>query len=199
MYLLVDLIAIIFVLGLTIYGLIAGFTKSTVNVILVIVCVAGAGVLAYLSAQFIFVKIGWVAKGQGVLAKLFGDSKISGGQTIIDLVCYWISFAFFTLISFVLCYIVLNILRKLLSKLIYKLNNLAFFGVLDKVLGTIVNLAFSAGLVLVIMALFYALGASGKFAYGDEVIRASEILKLIHPINPLNNLFLNIFNPVVVI
>ncbi len=192
MYFLVDIIAIAFVLGFTIYGLKVGFFKSTVDVLLLIVCLAGAGVLSFFTATW-FAKIGWVAELQSVLTKLFGGSKISGGQEVINLVCYWLSFSLFVLLSFIVEYVVLNILRKLLVRLFKKINGLIVFGFLDKLLGLIVNFAITAGIVLCLMALFYALARAGKFSYGDEVIRASEVLSYIHKINPLNDLFSKIF------
>ncbi|MBR3804855.1 MAG: CvpA family protein [Clostridia bacterium] len=192
MYFLVDVIAIAFVLFFTLYGLKAGFTKSTLDVVLVLGCVAGAGLLAYFCAVW-FTKIGWTNEFQSVILRLFGNSKISGAQPIIEKVCYWIAFAFFVLISFIVCYIVLSLLRKLLVSLIKKFNGLAVFGVLDKVLGVTVNLAVTAGIVLCLMALFFALAKSGKYAYGDEVLRASEVLSHVHKINPLNSIFAGIF------
>ena len=192
MYFLVDIIAIAFVLGFTLYGLKAGFTKSTLDVVLVIACVAGAGLLAYLLAT-LFAKIGWVGEMQSVILRLFGSSKVAGVETILEIVCYYIAFSFFVLLSFIVCYIVLGLIRRLIIALIKKLNGLAFFGVLDKVLGFTVNLAVTAGIVLSLMALFYALAKSGKYAYGDEVLRASEVLSAVHKINPLNSIFANIF------
>lgn len=192
MYFLVDIIAIAFVLGFTIYGLKVGFFKSTMDVLLLIVCLAGAGVLSYFTAKW-FDKIGWVAEFQSVLAKLFGNSKISGGQPIIDLVCYWISFSAFILLSFIVEYVVLNILRKIIVGLFKKINGLIVFGFFDKLLGMAVNFAITAGIVLGLMALFYALARAGKFSYGDEVIRASEVLSYIHKINPLNKIILGMF------
>ena len=189
MYFLVDIITILFVLGLTLYGLKAGFYKSTVDVALVLVCIAGAGILAYFTTAFVFLKIGWVYELQSVLIRLIGNSKISGGQPIIEVACYWISIGFFMLISFIVEYFILNILRKLLVKLFSKINGVAFFGVVDKTLGMLVNLAFSAGLVLVVMATFYALAVNGIFAYGDEVFMASETLSYLRAFNPLNKLF----------
>ena len=110
MYFLVDVIAIAFVLGFALYGLKAGFTKSTLDVVLVIACVAGAGLLAYLCALW-FTKIGWTGELQSVILRLFGNSKISGAQKILEMVCYYISFAFFVLISFIVCYIVLDLAK----------------------------------------------------------------------------------------
>ncbi len=192
MYFLVDVIAIAFVLGFTIYGLKVGFFKSTMDVLLLIVCLAGAGLLSYLTAKW-FDKIGWVAEFQSVLAKLFGNSKISGGQSIVELVCYWLSFSLFILLSFIVEYAVLNILRKLLVGLFKKINGVLVFGFVDKLLGMVVNFAVTAGIVLGLMALFYALAKAGIFVYGDEVVRASEVLSLIHKINPLNSIFAGIF------
>lgn len=188
MYFLVDIIAIAFVLGFTIYGLKAGFFKSTMDVLLLIVCLIGSGVLAFFTAKW-FDKIGWVAEFQSVLAKLFGNSKISGGQTIIELVCYWISFSAFILLSFIVEYVVLNIVRKLIVGLFKKINGVLLFGFFDKLLGLVINFAVTAGIVLVLMALFYALAKAGTFKYGDEVLRASEVLSYIHKINPLNDIF----------
>ena len=189
MYLLVDIIAIVFVLGISIYGLIAGFSRSTIGFLLVLICVAGAGALAFLTAT-LFVKIGWVTELQNALITMLGNSKISGAQEIIEEACYWIAFGIFTLIFFTLEYILLNFLRRLLAKLIDKFNNLLVFGFIDKVLGFIINLALSLGLVLVLLAVTYALSANGKFSYGDEIVRASEVLKLVYKVNPLNEFIL---------
>lgn len=192
MYFLVDVIAIAFVLGFTIYGLKVGFFKSTMDVLLLFVCLAGAGVASYLTAIW-FDKIGWVAEFQSVIAKLFGNSKISGGQAVIELICYWLSFSAFILLSFIVEYAILNILRRLLVGLFKKINGVLLFGFFDKLLGLVVNFAVTAGIVLGLMALFYALAQSGAFTYGDEVIRASEVLSHIHKINPLNSVLAGIF------
>ena len=138
----------------------------------------------------LFVKIGWVTELQNALITMLGNSKISGAQEIIEEACYWIAFGIFTLIFFTLEYILLNFLRRLLAKLIDKFNNLLVFGFIDKVLGFIINLALSLGLVLVLLAVTYALSANGKFSYGDEIVRASEVLKLVYKVNPLNEFIL---------
>lgn len=196
MYFLVDIIAVLFVLGLTLYGLRAGFFNSTVDALLVLVCVAGAGILAYIVPVLLLPN--WIIELQGVLVRLFGNSKISGGQPILETVCYYISLGLIVIIFFIAFYIILNFIRKFIGKLIGKLNGLIVFGFLDKLLGFIVNFAFSAGLVLVLMAVFHTLAVSGVYSYGDEVLRASEVLSFFHEINPLNSLFESIIKPIAV-
>ena len=80
MYILVDVLAVLFVLGLTLYGLKAGFFNSTVNLLLVIVCFAGSIGLAYLTVTEIFANWGWLEEITTLFAKLLGNSKIQGGQ-----------------------------------------------------------------------------------------------------------------------
>ena len=190
MYILVDVIAVLFVLGLTIYGLKAGFCNSTVNLLLVIICFGGSIALAYLTVYFGFARLGWVEEITLFFAGLLGDSKVQGGQEIINLISNYLGIGLLTLICAVIYGVLLNLLRKLLLKLFKKINSTAVFGAIDKTLGALINFVLSAGLVLATIAFFRVFEDGGvMFTYANEVIRASEVLSFFHDINPLNAVF----------
>ena len=192
MYILVDIIAVLFVLGLTIYGLKSGFCNSTVNLLLVIICFGGSIALAGVTVIYGFEQLGWVDEITALFASLLGNSKIQGGQEIVNLVANYLGIGLLVLICAIIYGIVLNILRKLLLKAFKKLNEIAFFGAIDKTLGCLVNFVISAGLVLTTMAFIHAFEDGGiVFTYANEVLRASEILSFFNDINPLNALFEN--------
>ncbi|MBR6737700.1 MAG: hypothetical protein IKL82_05005 [Clostridia bacterium] len=190
MYIIVDVLALLFVLGLTLYGLKAGFFNSTVNLLLVIVCFAGSLVASYFTVTEVFAKWGWLEEITLFFQGVLGNSKIQGGQEIVDLVAYYLGLGLLIIITAIVYGVVLNIVRKLILGLFKKINSVAFFGFFDKLLGFIINFALSAGIVLAIMAFFYVFEEGGvMFTYANEVIRASEVLSFIHDINPLNALF----------
>lgn len=193
MYFLIDIIAIAFVLGLSLYGLKIGFFKSTVDVALVIVFFAVSGALAYLTVLLLDKNFGWVTEIQSVLVNLLGNSKITGGQEIVEIVAYFVGYGILVLIFFIGYIILTNWLRKLLVKLFEKINKFALFGFVDKLLGFTINLAFSLGLVVCLMAVIYALSQKGILVYSNEVLLASEVLSLLHDVNPLNAVFENLF------
>ena len=190
MYILVDVLAVLFVLGLTLYGLKAGFFNSTVNLLLVIICFAGSIGLAYLTVTEIFASWDWLEEITTLFAKLLGNSKIQGGQEIVDIVAFYLGLGLLTLITAIVYGIILNIVRKLILGLFKKINSVAFFGFFDKLFGFVINFALSAGIVLAIMAFFHCFEEGGVlFTYANEVIRASEVLSFFHDMNPLNTLF----------
>ncbi len=191
MYILVDIIALLFVLGLTIYGLKAGFCNSTVNVLLVLICFVGSIALAFVTVYFGFNKLGWVEEVTLFFANVLGDSKIKGGQEIVNLVANYLGMGLLMLLCAIVYGIILSFLRKLLMKLFKKINSYAFFGAIDKTLGCLINFVLSAGIVLAIMAFFRVFEGGVMFTYANEVIRASEFLSFFHDINPFNALFEN--------
>ncbi len=193
MYFLVDIIAIAFVLGLALYGLKIGFFKSTVDVALVIAFFGVAGGLAFGSVFLLETHFGWVTEMQSVLVNLLGNSKISGGQEIVEAIAYYIGYGLLIFIFFIAYLVLTNWLRKLIVKLFEKINKFVLFGFFDKLLGFTINLAFSLGLVICLMAVIYALAPKGILVYSNEVLLASEVLSLIHEINPLNQVFEGLF------
>ena len=192
MYILVDVIAVLFVLGLTLYGLKAGFFNSTINLILVIACFAGSIILAYITVSEVFASWGWLTEIKDLFINVLGNSKIQGGQAVVEEVAFYLGLGLLTLITAIIYSIVLNLLRKLILSLFAMINSVAFFGFFDKLFGFLINFALSAGIVLAIMAFFHVFETDGMlFNYANEVIRASEVLSFFHDINPLNALFEN--------
>lgn len=194
MYFIVDIIAIAFVLVLALLGLKLGFFKSTVDVVLVLAFFAGAAVGAYFTVAKLFeAQYGWVTELQSVIAPMLGDSKISGGQAIVDIVAYYIGLGILTLITFILYLVILNIVRKLIIKLSELVNKIVLFAFIDKLLGFAVNLAAAAGIVIGFMAVVHSLAPLGLLTYLNEVFLASEVLSLFYEINPLNQFLAPMF------
>ena len=194
MYFIVDIIAIAFVLVLALLGLKLGFFKSTVDVVLVLAFFAGAAVGAFFTVTKLFeAQFGWVTELQSVIAPMLGDSKISGGQAIVDIVAYFIGLGILILITFILYLVILNIVRKLIIKLSELINKLVLFAFIDKLLGFTVNLAASAGIVIGFMAVVHSLAPLGLLTYLNEVFLASEVLSLFYEINPLNQFLAPMF------
>ena len=191
MYVIIDVIALFFVIGFTLYGLKAGFFASTIDFALVAVCFVGSALLAYLTVTTIFTQFGWVGELSNVYVNILGNSKIQGGQAVIETVANALGVATLTLITFIVYSVILHFVRKLILKLVKKINkDVALFGFVDKLLGLVVNFAISAGLVLLFMAVVRSISADGVFlVYINETIRATNILSLIYDINPLNVLF----------
>lgn len=193
MYFLIDIVAVAFVLGLALYGLKIGFFKSTVDVALVIAFFAVACGIAFGAVYLLEANFGWVTEMQSAIVNILGNSKLEGGQEIVSLVAYYLSYGLLILVFLVGALILTNWLRKLIVKLFEKINKFVIFGFFDKLLGFTVNLAFSAGLVICILALVYALAPKGIFVYSNEVFLASEVLSLVYEVNPLNALFETLF------
>ncbi len=194
MYFIVDIIAIAFVLVLSLLGLKLGFFKSTVDVVLVLVFFAGAAVGAYFTVDLLFEgQFGLVTELQSVIVPMLGNSKISGGQEIVEIVAYYLGLALLVFITFIIYLVILNIVRKLIIKLSELVNKIVLFAFVDKLLGFAVNLAASAGIVIAFMAVVHSLAPLGILTYLNEVFLASEVLSLFYEINPLNNLLAPMF------
>jgi hypothetical protein len=191
MYILIDVIALFFVLGFTLYGLKAGFFASTIDFALVAVCFVGSALLAYFTVTTIFTQLGWVDEISRLYVNLLGNSKIEGGQAVIETVANALGIATLTLITFIVYGVILHFVRKVILKLVKKLNKAVFvLGFIDKLLGLIVNFVISAGIVLLLMAVIRSVSSGGVFlVYFNEAIRATDILSLLYDINPLNALF----------
>lgn len=187
-----DILSILFVLGLSVYGIKVGFFKSIVDFVLLLVCIVGAGVLAYISVLKVFDSWGWVSDFAIFWSNLLGESKLNDGQIIIDTVAYYLSFGILTLVTFIVYYIVLNLIRKLIDKIADGVNNrVKLLGFFDKLLGFLISFVFSAGLVFGVMAFVHAFSGSALFTNLNEAYRSSEILSLIYDVNPLNDLIKN--------
>ena len=194
MYFLVDIIALAFIILLSLLGLKLGFFKSLVDVVLVVAFFAGAGVGAYFTVdKLIEPSLGWATELKAVIIPLLGNSKISGGQEIVEIVAEYISLGLLTFLLFIPYLIVANVIRKLIVKLFSFINKVALFGFLDKLLGFTLNLSVSVGIVLALCSLVYCLAPLGILTYSEEVLLSSEVLSLIYETNPLNSLLEPIF------
>lgn len=182
-----DILSILLIVGLCAYGIKVGFFRSVVDFALVVVCLGGAGFLAYISVLKLFDSWGWVADLALFWRNLLGDSKINGGQEIIDTVCYWLSFGLLTLTTFIVYYAILNLIRKLIMRISGAVNKkvgiIRFF---DSLLGFIVMAAISLGIVFGLMAFVHAFDGA-MFTNMHEAYVASEILSLLYDVNPLNS------------
>lgn len=189
MYILVDVIAVLFVLGLSLYGLKIGFFKSLVDVVLVIAFILGAGVLSYFTVLEIGKQTLWLEEMQNFFLNVLGNTKVSGMQETIEKVAYYIGFGLLIFIFFIGYNILLNIVRKIIVKFFEKINSIGLFGFIDKLLGFALNLVISAGAVLLIMAFIYGLSFMAPNNYAQEIILSSEILSTFYETNPLNVIF----------
>ncbi len=200
MYFLVDIIALAFILLLSLLGLKLGFFKSTVDVVLVLVCFVGAGVGAYfLTTTYLEPEYGWVTELQNFYVNFLGNSKLSGGQALVESTAYWLGFGTLILILFILFSVILNIVRKLIIKIFEFINTYVLLGFVDKLLGFLVNLVASTGIVLLIMSVIYCLAPFGIFVHANEVMLSSELLSLVYEVNPLNNLLAPMFENLITI
>lgn len=197
MYFLVDIIAVAFIILLSLLGLKLGFYKSLIDVVLVIGFFAGAGVGAFFTVTMVIEPyLGWVTELQSVVLTILGNSKIPGTQEFIVTASYWISIGLLTFLLFIVYLIILNFVRKLIGKLFEFINKLALFGFIDKLLGFVVNLAVSVGLVLLLTSLIYCLAPYGILTYSHEVLLSSEVLSLIYEANPLNAVLEPLFSQI---
>lgn len=190
MYFLVDVIAVIFVLGLSLYGLKIGFFKSTVDVVLVLVCLVGAGALSYLTVLTLQDKTLWLEEMQNFFMGILGDSKISGLQATIEQVAFYLGFSVLIVLFYIPYSILLNFLRKIIVKIFDKINSVGLFGFFDKLLGFLINFIFSAGTILFILAFIHGTATIGP-NYAHELILSSEVLSIFYESNPLNFIFEN--------
>lgn len=188
-----DIIALLLIIGLTIYGFKAGFLHALLDVALVLVAIGGAVFLAYFTVTKLYLKWGWLADLTNGFKSLLGDSKIEGGQEIVDKVAFYLAFGVLFLITFIVYDIFLMLVRKLIYKLLTKVRDkLKFIKVLDSILGGLVAFAFTSGLILSLMALCYALSETQVLSHLREAFLGSNILSFFYGINPLNALFENL-------
>ncbi|MBO5712978.1 MAG: hypothetical protein J6R88_02090 [Clostridia bacterium] len=185
-----DIIAIFFVFFFSLYGLIKGSYYMIIDTLLVVVCIAGAGVGAFLTVQYGLTALGIVDGFAEIWVQILGFSKIAGVQETLNMVAYYIAFGLLTVVLFVIYGVILHSLRKLLLKGVQGLRNkVPFIKFLGNFLGFVVNFAISAGIVLVVMAFFHSFqNCEIIYSYTNEALQACDVLGLIYDINPLNPL-----------
>ena len=186
-----DILSILIILVLSIYGLKVGFFGSTINVVLVVACFLGAGILSYITVLNVFGAWGWVNSLGFYFVELLGNSKIAGGQAIVNTVAYWLAFALLFIITFIIYGGILNAIRGLIIKLSKGARKAGFIRFIDNFLGFIVNLLVALCLVLLPMAFVHAFRGTVLFVNLNEMYMATDILSLIYDINPFNPLFTN--------
>ncbi len=193
MYILIDILVIAFVLGFIIYGAKCGFFESTINVVLVIACVAGAGVLAVLTVSKPFTEWGWLSETTEAVMALLGNSKIAGMQQTVTLVATYIAYGLLVLLCFIVYNIVLHLIRKLILKISRGCRKCKLIGFLDNFLGGLVNAVITIGLVLVVLAFFHAFLEGGILFTGvNEALLATDLISYVYEFNPLNEVFENL-------
>ena len=116
MYILIDILVMAFIIGFIIYGAKCGFYGSTFDVLLIILCIAGAGALSFLTVTKLYVTWGWLTEATAFFEKLIGYSKISGVQEIIAQVSFYLAFGTLILLTFIVYSVILHLLRKLSLK-----------------------------------------------------------------------------------
>ena len=190
MYILIDILVIAFVLGFIIYGAKRGFFESTVNVALVLACVGGAGILAVITVNMLFVKWGWLNETAEAVIALLGNSKIAGMQQTVSLVATYIAYGLLVLLCFIVYNIVLHLLRKLILKISKGCRKCKLIKFLDNFLGGLVSAVVTIGLVLVVMAFFHTFLENGILFTGvNEALLATDLLSYVYEYSPLNEVF----------
>jgi hypothetical protein len=186
-----DVIAVFFVLFFSIYGLVKGSYYLLIDTLLVLVCIAGAGVGAYFTIDLGLIPLGIVDGVGEFWLNVLGASKISGMQDILVQVSFWLSYGLLFLVLFIIYDVILHALREWLLSGMQNLRRAS--GLVKGVgnfLGFIINLAISAGIVLCLMAFFHSFKESDVlFRSVNEALQSSEILGLVYDVNPLNALF----------
>ncbi len=190
MYILIDILVIAFVLGFIIYGATCGFFESTINVVLVLACVGGSAILSIFTVESFLIKWGWLNETMGFVMGILGNSKIPQVQAVVELVAMYVSYGLLVVLCFIIYDIVLNLVRKLILKISRSFRKCKLIGVLDNILGALVNAAVTIGLVLVLLAFFHAfLEGQVLFTTVNEAILATDVVSFIYKINPLNAMF----------
>lgn len=193
-----DVVAIFFVLGFSLYGLFKGTYYMIIDTLLVVVCVAAAGFGAYLTVTYPLAELGLLDGFAEVWTSILGNSKVSGGQEVIETVAYYISYGLLILVAFIIYDVLLHFVRKLLLKCFNGLRSkVGFIKGLDNFLAFIVNAAVSVGIVLVFTSFCYAFKDNDYILrQTNEALQASEVLSLIYEINPLNSILCPVFENV---
>ena len=190
MYILIDILVIAFVLGFIIYGAKRGLFESTVNVALVLACVGGAGILAVITVNMLFVKWGWLNETAEAVIALLGNSKIAGMQQTVSLVATYMAYGLLVLLCFIVYNIVLHLLRKLILKISKGCRKCKLIKFFDNFLGGLVSAVVTIGLVLVVMAFFHTFLENGILFTGvNEALLATDLLSYVYEFNPLNEVF----------
>ena len=190
MYILIDILVIAFVLGFIIYGAKRGFFESTINVVLVIACIGGAGLLSVLTVSSLFVKWGWLNETIDWVMGLLGYSKIAGVDAVMVLVATYLAYGILIILCFAIYNIILQLLRKLILKISKKCRRCKLIGFFDNFLGALVNAAITIGLVLAVMAFFNTfLEGQILFKGINEALLATDVLSYVYEFNPLNEIF----------
>ncbi len=194
MYILIDILVIAFIVGFIIYGAKCGFFGSTIDVLLIIICIAGAGFLSLLTVTKLFVTWGWLTEVTEFFVNLLGYSKIAGGQEIVAMVSLYIAYGVLFLLTFVVYSVILHLLRKLSLKGFKSLKRCKLIGWVDNFLGGFVNAVVSIALLLAVMAFFHAFLGSELtiFSNVSEAFLATDVLCFVYDVNPLNTVFENL-------
>lgn len=187
----IDVLALLLILGLSIYGYRRGFFNSTINLLLVVLVIFGAIGLAYITTTTFLTTEGVVDELYYAFLNLLGNSKIEGGQEIVEQIAYYLATGVLVILTFIIYDVLLHLVRKLILKFFAKtIFKLGLFRFIDKLLGLVFNLAISLFIVFGLMALirFFA-STSNVLIYVNEFFKSCEILGIFYDINPLNNLF----------
>ena len=116
----IDILAILLVLGLSFYGWHRGFFKSTINLILVILVIGGAIALSAITVATFLTDLGVVDELNYMFLDLLGNSKIPGGQEVVEMVAYYLSVSILGILLFIIFDVLLHFIRKLIIKLFEK-------------------------------------------------------------------------------
>ena len=194
MYLVADILLVLF-LGLLVYrGIKYGFLTSTLGILsfipflLNIVLALGC---AFAVSYFVFPLFGWIEDFKVGLID-FGNS-FSGILKLLNVtsvtpedIAEYTAIGISTLVLSVPFYIFWKWIHSLFQRLVkWVREKSGFFRVLGSVLGAVCNLAFGAVVVLGVFWAFASVDGSGAFTYTNEVLRSGYLTSLIYEYNPL--------------
>lgn len=193
MYIVADILLVVFV-GIFLYrGITKGFMNTTFTLVTAILWIALAAGLAFAIPYFVFDYFGWLKDFQVGLIdfaqKFMGIFSLIGIEMTVADLAHWMAIGICTLVLFIPFYIFfLWVGRKFEDFVRFVRVKSVFLRVVGSVLAAIINVAVAGALVLGFYWLFAVLDGSGLFTYTNEVLRSGYITRWVYEYNPLHDL-----------
>lgn len=188
MFLVVDILLVLFV-GFMLYrGIAKGFMNTSFTLVTAILWIALAAGCAFALIFFVFTPLGWMRELQ------LGMLNFSDGLNVIwNLVgltseegALYIGYAVAGIPLFVVFYLFWLFMGRVFSRIgKWFRKKVLFFRIFGSFLGATVNLALAAAIVLGLFWVFAIVDGSGLFTYANDSVRAGYISGLIYNNNPL--------------
>lgn len=188
MYLVVDILVLLFVGWMLYRGIKKGFMGTTFMLVTALLSIVLAIGFAFLVIYFVFTPLGWMhelrmgligfADGLNLIWNLIGTTSYEGAL--------YLAYAVAGIPLFIAFYIFfLWVERQFLRFCAWVRTKNKFFKIFGSVLGGVVNFAFAAVIVLGLFWAFAIVDGSGLFGFANESIRAAYLSGLIYENNPL--------------